>query len=197
MMFDKYTKLSGILLVSSGIVFLIFNTIAEASYPGYSISTNALSDLGALGSPTQFLWNGQLLIAGSLSFIGMLSLFLKSSWSLGLGRRRLTAILFALPTTGTIIVSLFPENYIPAIHFSGALTTFILGIASVLYCYRLTTPPFRYFAIVLGMTCLVGFALLGAGPSIGFGLAERMVVYPYVIWNTCFGSYLVSASLHD
>jgi hypothetical membrane protein len=40
---------AGALLLSSGIIFVILNTIAESIYPNYNIGTNALSDLGAIG----------------------------------------------------------------------------------------------------------------------------------------------------
>ena len=101
-------RLAGALLLASGIVNVIFNTIAEGSYPGYSLRTNALSDLGAVGAPTALLWDGQLFVTGILSLAGIV-LFFRSS-SLKIPRRKLTSVLYALPPIGTIVVSLVPEN---------------------------------------------------------------------------------------
>jgi hypothetical membrane protein len=187
-----YTKLSATLIFASGTIFLIFNTIAEGTYPDYSLKTNALSDLGALGAPTAFLWDGQLFITGALGFLGMYLLFFKSTWSETIKRRSATAILFLLPPAGTITISLFPENFIGAIHSFGAITSFTFGGISAMYAYRLTKPPFRYFSLILGVIPVGATSLLGAGSIFGFGLIERVVVYPFTIWSISFAGYLMA-----
>ncbi len=191
-------KLSAAMLFASGITFFIFNTIAEGSYPNYSVRTNALSDLGALGSPTALLWDGQLFVSGLFGFLGMYFLFFKSSWCLekikNRWTRNLTAVLFLLPFVGTMLASLFPENFVGAIHLFGAIIVFTLGGISAIYSYRLTKAPFRYFSVVLGLTSLGSASLLGLYSLFGFGLIERMVVYPYVIWGISFGGYLMTST---
>jgi hypothetical membrane protein len=185
------TGLSGSFLLASGIIFFIFNTIAEGIHPSYNVGTNALSDLGALGSSTRFLWNGQLLVSGVLSLIGMYLLFFRSSWALNIGRRKIVCILYLLPPIGTITVSLFPENYILSIHTTAAFVVFIVGAISAIYAYRFTRRPFSYFSVLLGVISLISIPFLGL-PN--FGLVERLVVYPFVIWGIAFGSYLLALS---
>ena len=170
------------------------NTVAESLYPAYSVRTNALSDLGALGAQTGLLWNGQLFLSGLLSLLGMYLLFYRSDWPSSVGiRRKAAGLIYVLPPIGTILVSLFPENYVLAVHAFAALMTFVLGGVSAVYAYRLTQPPFRYFSFLLGAISLVSILLLG-DQALGFGLAERLVVYPFVIWGVAFGSYLLAFS---
>ena len=184
------TKLSGALLFAGGTTFIIFNTIAEGSYQGYNIGTRALSDLGAIGSPTRFLWDGQLFATGVLGFLGMLVLF--SGPALKIGNRRFTGLLYLLPNIGTVLVSLFPENFIPSMHAASAFVVFLFGGIDAVYSYRFTTSPFRYFAVLLGAFSLASIGLFSVAGEFGFGLIERMVVYPYAIWGLAFGGYLMS-----
>ncbi|MGI0090590.1 MAG: DUF998 domain-containing protein [Nitrososphaerales archaeon] len=184
---------AGSLLLTSGILFIIFNTIAEGIYPDFSLKTNALSDLGAFGAPTQFLWDGMLLFNGVLGFAGMFFLF--RGPALGIGKRKLTSILYLLPPIGAIIVSVFPENSIlPAMHLLGAFISFTFGGISAIYAYRFTKSPFKYFSVILGAVSLAATPLLGSGTSIGFGLVERLVLYPYIIWSIAFAGYLLALS---
>lgn len=52
--------LAGSLLVAGGLVFLLFNTVAEGLYPNYSVASDSLSALGYIGANTSLLWNVQL-----------------------------------------------------------------------------------------------------------------------------------------
>jgi hypothetical membrane protein len=181
---------AGSLLLAGAMVFLIFTTVAEAEYPGYSIANNALSDLGALGQPTTLLWNGSLFVAGLLQFLGMLAM-VGNTYLIDV-RRRLAYLLYLVPPIGTMIVAVFPENWILAAHVVGALMALLIGGVSALYSYTFTESPFRYFAVLLGVISLGSFALLGAGPAVGFGLVERLVVYPVDIWLIAFAGYLMT-----
>ena len=193
---DNRTRLAASLLFAGGVLFLIMNTVAEAMYPNYSVGADALSDLGALGAPTRFLWDGQLFATGVLTLAGIWILFFKSSFTqrVGMKRKNIVSVIYLLPAVGSIIVSLFPENYIHAVHLLSALITFVMGGVSALYAYRFTSAPYRYFSAALGAISLVSIFLLGTGARFGFGLDERLVVYPFVIWVVTFGSYLMAKS---
>ena len=169
------------------------DTIAEGTYPGYSVGKNALSDLGALGSPTAFLWNGMLL-ATSLLLIAGIVMFFRSK-ALDIPRRGATGVLFVLPAVGLMLVSLFPENLIPTIHFAGALMSFIFGGVSDVYAFRFTKGPFRYFSVLLGVISLLATPVLGVSQGhssfVDFGVVERIVAYPLIIWYIAFAGYLM------
>jgi hypothetical membrane protein len=184
-------RTAGALLLIAGTVNILLNMISEGVYPGYNLGTNALSDMGAIGAPTFLLWNGQLLITGVLSFVGVL-LFLRSR-ALPIPSVRLAWILYLVPPMGTIIVSLFPENSILALHIIGAFMVFIFGGLGAIYAYRFTKSPFRHLSIALGAISLVAILLFGAPPLVGFGVAERLVVYPFNIWVVSFAGYLMSS----
>ena len=191
---DNRTRLAASLLFAGGGLFFIMNTVAEALYPGYDVGTNALSDLGALGAPTRFLWDGQLFATGVLTLAGIWILFFKSSWTqkVGIKRGNIVSVIYLLPAIGTILVSLFPENYIPAVHSLSAFITFVMGGVSAVYAYRFTNAPYRYFSVALGAISLASIPLLATGAQFGFGLVERLVVYPFVIWVITFGTYLMA-----
>ncbi len=185
--------MAGSFLVGSGLVFFLFNTIAEGLYHSYSVAKNALSDLGAIGASTNILWNGQLFVTGVLLFVGMYLLFYRTTWELGtIKRRNLLAIVYLLPGVGTIVVSLFPENSILVIHGTAALVVFILGAVGAMYSYRLVHPPLRHFSVVLGIISLVSIPIFLAGGPSFLGLMERLVVYPFMLWLISFGSYLIA-----
>lgn len=185
------TGTAGALLLLAGTVNIIFNTVSEGTYPGYNLGTNALSDMGAIGSPTSLLWNGQLLITGVLSFIGI-TLFLRSS-ALRIPNPRIAWVLYIMPPLGTIVVSLVPENSILTIHALGAFMVFIFGGLGSIYAYRFTKPPFRYLSVLLGAVSLLAIAFFGIPSVVGFGVAERLVVYPFNIWAISFAGYLMSS----
>jgi hypothetical membrane protein len=183
---------AGAFLLLAGTINILLNTVSEGVYPGYNLSTNALSDMGAIGSTTFFLWNGELLVTGVLSLAGIV-LFLRSS-TLPVPNIKLAWILYLLPPLGTIIVSLFPENWILVIHAIGAFMVFIFGGLGAIYAYRFVKPPFRYLSVALGVVSLLAIGLFGAPSLIGFGISERMVVYPFNIWAISFAGYLMSGT---
>lgn len=187
------SRSAGALMFAAGMIFFIFNTIAESVYPGYSVKTNALSDLGAIGANTRFLWDGQLLIVGALSFIGTYLFFYKSSY-LNISRRSLTGMLFLLPSIGMIVVSLVPENLNVGLHTLGAFVNFLFGGITAIYAFRfITNSNFRYFSLALGIISLGFTPLLSGSDLLGFGGVERLVVYPLAIWGLGFGSYLMQS----
>ena len=186
------SRRAGALLISSGIIFTILNTVAESVYPNYSVRTNALSDIGALGHSTTLLWDGQPFASGVLALVAVVLLVFRSSLSEFLESKPIK-LLYFLPPVGTIIASIFPENSILAIHTLGAFIVFVFGAISAIYAYRFTKSPFRYFSVLLGVISLFAIPLLGDGLFFsGFGGMERLVIYPYTIWGIAFGAYLTA-----
>lgn len=184
-----WARIGGALIFTGGLIFFIFNTIAQSIYPGYNVGVDALSKLGAIGANTRFLWDGQLFVNGALSLVGMILLFYMSS-SPDIEARRAISVLFILPAIGAIVVSLCPENLNITIHTIGAFVTFVFGALAAIYAGRFIKSPFRYFSIVLGLVSLISLTQL-SGNAIGFGDAERLVVYPIVLWQISFGTFLM------
>jgi len=187
----KASHLAGSLLISAGIVFTIFNTIAESIYPNYVVRTAPLSDLGAIGHSTTFLWDGQLFVSGILALTGISLLIFRSSLSEYLQSTPVRIVYF-LPIIGTLIVSLFPENSILAIHSLADFLALVFAPISAIYAFRFTKEPFRYFSVLLGMISLTAIPFLADPLLLGFGGVERLVVYPFSIWGIAFGAYLTA-----
>lgn len=185
----NWARAGGASLFAGGLVFVIFNTIAESIYPGYNVGHDALSNLGAIGVNTRFLWDGQLFVSGLLSLIGVALFFFRSK-ALDISRRNVVSIFYILPTLGAITVSLFPENYNTTVHTIGAFITFVFGGIIAIYSGRFIKSPFRYFSIILGLITLISLSQI-SNSALGFGEVERLVVYPVVLWELTFGTYLM------
>jgi hypothetical membrane protein len=183
---------AGFLLFLGGMEIILMMTVAEALYPGYSTHTNTISDLAAVGSPTWTYFDPAVFVWGLCWLLGAYLLLR------GAGRRGLL-VMNMLPGLGVILAALSPENVNVAIHSIGAIIAFIPGGLTVLLSYRLIASRLRYFAVFLGSVSLVAIAVyFGAYYSalvqetLGSGGAERVIVYPMVIWLVGFGSYLLT-----
>jgi hypothetical membrane protein len=184
---------AGILFFLSAAEFLMLDTIAESLDPGYNIGKNFLSDLGAAGSSTFYLWNGMLL---SFGIIWILGAFFLSRSNRVQGGMKPTAICYSLVGVGTIIASLSPDNVNAIIQSIGATMAFVFGGVSALLTFRFTTPPFRIFSLTVGIIVLTLFALMLFGIDFGLGAGgiERAILYPELIWAISLGGYFLGSS---
>lgn len=104
-----------------------------------------------------------------------------------------------LPGAGIMLVAAFPENVSIALHSAGSVLGIFTGIIVVLLSYREVRPPLRFCFLSLGVVSLVGALVEFGGynsafmqQTLGPGGWERAVVYPLLIWEVAFGSYLLS-----
>jgi hypothetical membrane protein len=186
-------QVAGSCLLAGGLVFFLFNTIAEGLYPNYSVATDSLSELGYIGASTSILWNGQVFVFGVLVLSGMYLLFYRRHLRLHERGSNLVAISYMLPGAGAMLVSLFPGNSaLDLLHGIGSLLVFVFGGVSAIYSYRLINGPIRYFSAILGVVTLVFVAIPPSTPVLFSVLGERLIVYPYILWLVCFGTYLAS-----
>jgi hypothetical membrane protein len=179
--------LAGASLFVGGATFWLINTIAEARYPGYNLSTDALSELGAVGAPTQWLWNAGLIVLGAGWSCAML-LFHR-----GTGR----LVLHLVPGVAVLAVAAFPLGSITFVHTAAALTTFVGGGVVAVVDARVLRAPFRYFSLALGIITLVSLfpASILLEPILGFGGVERLIAYPMIVWTVSFGAYAMAGGL--
>ena len=183
------------------LLYLVGQILAQAAWrTPYSLIDNRVSDLGntACGrtlantyicSPLHAVMNATFVLTGVLILIG---LFLTQPiWP----RRRLTTwglILLGVAGAGTILVGLSPENVNVLFHLVGALNIpagnaamILLGLA----IWRDRRGLARFSVLAGG----IGFLGLLAGPFLvittghGGGLAERIALYPLIIWLIVFG----------
>ena len=184
---------AGILIFVGAMEFAFFFVLAEIYYPGYSVSTNFISDLGATcASSCQFVQPSSMLFNTSITILGLL--LLGSSLYLWKGFRSKMLTIFAVGSgIGSLGVGVFNESF-GSIHGNFSSLTFLsIGIFAV-FAYRFVKPPMSYFSIVAGVIALTAAVLYGSKIYLGLGAGgmERMVVYPVLLWGIGFGGYLMA-----
>ena len=183
------------------LLYFIGQAVAQAAWTTpYSLIDNRVSDLGntACGrtlantyicSPLHAVMNTTFVLTGVLILVG---LFLtRSIWP----QRRLTTwalILLGVAGLGTILVGLSPENVNVLFHLIGALNIPAGNAAMILLGLAIWRERIKlaWFSVLSG-----GIGLLGllVGPVLviltghGGGLAERIALYPLIIWLIVFG----------
>ena len=177
-------SLLGILLFVGAAQYILLINIAEALYPGYSVATNAMSDLGV--GQTAVLFNSSTVVFGAFILIGLL-----------LGRRAIgTALTTTLAVYGacSVGVGVFPETT-GALHSVITLGILVFGAVSAIISYRVLLPPLSYASVGLGIIALVAIVLGVTHNYLGIGKGgmERMVAYPIWLWVLGFGGALIGA----
>jgi hypothetical membrane protein len=188
-----YRKVAGAVILVGGSQFVFGMLVAEALYPGYSISQNYISDLGA--GPSAPIFNSSVFLLGLMVVVD--AYFVHRSY-----RNRLVTGLLLLAGAGAMGVGVFPENY-PAMHEIVSDIAFIFGGLLPIAAYRVVRKPFSYLSVVMGVLSLSAMVLLSAQYSfslgeqyllgLGPGGMERMIVYPILLWEAAFGGYLMAS----
>ena len=165
--------------------------VAEALFPGYSVSGNYISDLGAdcgsvcvIHQPSAGIFDASVFILGLAGALGGYLIF--SS------RYRVTGVLALMGGLGAMGVGIFPETTGGLHVLVSFLAFFFTGLAAVT-TYRVVGPPLSYCAAVLGFLTLAALVLYASGTYLGVGPGgmERMVAYPAVIWVIGLGANLM------
>jgi hypothetical membrane protein len=190
---DSSRTIAGLLLFLLPVQFMTALMASAAIAPGYSISQNAISDLGVIGA-TAWLFNSSLFIAGLLNIIG--GYFLYRSY----GRGWIPAV-FTLAGIGAIGAAVFTLD-IPGIHGLFALLAFMFFNIQAIAGATLVRGPLKAISVIAGVVGLVflvthaasDFGIMTLYGPIGHGGSERMIVYPALFWLMAFGGYLMAPS---
>jgi hypothetical membrane protein len=216
-MLFKRGRYGPILWVASIQYFIIQVIVATAYIGGYSWTQNTISDLGNTScaisgtyatshsghgvSPHTKIACSQLYLNMNISFIvlgcTMLSGAFYTRKLFGSGRL-ITAgfVCLGLAGIGTILVGLYPENTVSALHTMGAALPFVLGnLGTGLLGISLTQlpRPLRIFTIACGTIGLAALTLFLVHTylDLGPGGMERLTAYPQTIWLIVCGVYLL------
>ncbi|MDA4114197.1 MAG: DUF998 domain-containing protein [Thaumarchaeota archaeon] len=187
-------KTAGSLLFVGGAEFLIAMTAAEALFPGYSVSGNRISDLGAncagsacaIEQPSAGIFDVSVILLGLAGLAGGYLIFRS--------RYRAVGILAMMGGLGAMGVGIFPETT-GVLHLIVSFITFFFTGLSAITSYRLFRPPMSYLGAGLGVFVLVALALYGSSTYLGLGPGgmERMIAYPALIWVVGAGANLMGA----
>lgn len=188
-------------LWSLSVVYFIGQAVTQAAWSTpYSLIDNRISDLGntACGralatvyicSPLHTVMNVSFILTGLLLLAGLP--LTRRMWP----RRKLTTwglAFLAITGIGTILVGIAPENVNVPLHLIGALNIpcgnialLLLGLAN-----RRLRPGIAGLTFALSG---IGFFGMLAGPALialtghGGGLAERLALYPAIVWTIVLG----------
>ena len=192
-----YQKMAGLLLIISGIQFMLLVSIAETLYPGYNTAKYDLSSLAdlPLHEPSATIFNVTVFIAGLFVIIASYLIYKRY-------RGKIFPVFLGLLGIGAMGVGIFP-GYTGGTHVIFAMTSFIFGSLALLTSFTILRDSLiKYILIVLGAVALLDILLViilqDANPFMAFGIGgtERLIVYPVILGIIALGGYLMG-SIHQ
>ncbi len=135
-------KVAGALFFVAAAQFVLGLIIAEALYPGYSVSENYISDLGV--GPSSVVFNSSVFLLGFLSLVGTYLLRKDSSF-------RIVNVLLLLMAMGAMGVGVFTKDF-RAVHGVVSLTAFFFAGLAAMASYKVLEKPLSLISMMLGGT---------------------------------------------
>lgn len=196
----------GAVLWILSIQYYVAQFVVAASWPKYgrySWAHNTISDLAnthcgiydskMVCSPLHTTMNISFIVLGITMVSGTLVLRkqLANSYLTNLG-----FIFIVLGGIGTVLVGLFPENTVLAMHIIGAALPFVFGnLGMIALGASLKRLPvwLRSYSVISGVIGLLALGFFTTSTYLGIGLGgmERIVSYPLTIWMIGLGLYLL------
>jgi hypothetical membrane protein len=184
---------SGVLLFALAAQFMTAIMLAASVAPDHDPIDGAISDLGVIPSSAA-LFNVSLVVTGLLNLVAGYLLYRSH-------RRRWVLVVFTLAALGAAGAGIVPLD-VSGAHGLFALLGFVCFNLEPLALGALVKGPMRvisYLAAVVGLLFVAVMVVGDAGdPSvfgaIGHGGAERMIVYPVMLWMMALGGYLMAGA---
>lgn len=177
-------KTTGALALFAALQFTAAMFVSESLYPDYDRAQNFISDLG-VGS-TAAIFNTSIILAGILTL---------AAAYFGYTAYKNIIIPVAVGIVGLSFVGIgvFPEDTGDA-HTWASNIAFFLGALIAIGSYKFSEKPAAYLFALLGMISLAAALLYSNGIyfGLGVGLAERVIVYPFLLWAILFGLKLLT-----
>lgn len=187
-------QLAGLTLVTMAAGFMTVIMLAASIAPGYDFAGGAISDLGVIPE-TALLFNV------SLAAVGILNVF--AGWLLFRSRGGVAVLgVFLVAGIGALGAALFPLDR-GGLHTIFALLAFVTFNLEPLVIGLASRGSFRLVSVLVTVVGLafVGVMIVGDGGNpaafgpINHGGAERMIVYPVMLWLLAYGGSLTAR--HD
>ena len=182
--------IAGLLFVILGAAFLTVTMLAASIAPDYDFSGGAISDLGVIDE-TAVLFNVLLIATGVLNAAGGYLLY---TWH----RRMWLLALYLVGAAGAIGAGLLPLDT-GGPHSLFALVGFLFVNLEAIGTAFIVRGAMRAISLIAGAVGLVFVVVMvigdGGNPAIfgpiGHGGAERMIVYPVMLWLLALGGYFI------
>lgn len=164
------------------VIFVALTILAVVNYPGYSVYSNFLSDLGT-GENSAMFFNIAVMISGTAAVVLSIALnkiFNKSN------ECRLASIILAIAGISLVGIGVFTENH--PIHSSiSALFFATISVAMIAFGIGLRANKKSYFFVLLGLSVPVSFMLIASQ------LAEHLAISLIIIWSFAVGAVILKA----
>ncbi len=183
--------------------YIIQIVAAMAWTTHYSIRFNTISDLGNtvcglyanryVCSPLHNLMNASFLTLGVTMMIGAALIYQEFRETEG---SKVGFSFMAIAGLGTLLVGLFPENSVNALHVLGATLPFLVGnLGLVVLGAALDLPrSLKLYTLFSGFISLIALVFFTFHIYLGLGIGgmERLTAYPQTMWLIVFGIYISS-----
>jgi hypothetical membrane protein len=189
-MINRYLLYTGFL---TPIIFWTTTIICGFVMGNYSHTTMLVSELGAIGTSTRYLFTAGLVLSSICSVLFIVRLY-KTAKQNGLS---ITPILILLTFSFSICgAALFPMPLrLHGILGMPSVLLFLSPIFSLLLWKREIIPSIRYFSILALVVMLLGFSVyLPNILSESFGLKQRFFHFGWSIWFVYLGAVFVGLS---
>jgi hypothetical membrane protein len=180
----------------SSLLYAATDILGGTRYEGYSFSSQAVSELMAIGAPSEALVDPLFIIYGVLVIVFGIGVFREGSRRAGTLRAS-GALLIGYGVSGLAGPTLFemeqrgaggPENSFPHIILTAALVLFL--ILAIGYGAFALDRRFRIYSFVTLLTVVVfsmlaapyGARLAAGQATPGFGILERINIYSFLAW---------------
>jgi hypothetical membrane protein len=185
-------RLAGSMFFVLAAGFLTIIMLGASIAPAYDYAGGAISDLGRIGD-TALLFNGTLVALGVLNIVGGVLFHRVHGRPVVLGW-------FLVAGIGAIGAGLFPLGS-SGLHGLFALAAFLAFNIQALATAWVVRGAMRIISAGAGMVGLAFVVLMVIGDAgnpavfgpIGHGGAERMIVYPSMLWLLALSGYLIHA----
>jgi hypothetical membrane protein len=186
-------RVPGVVLFVLAAQFMTVIMLAASMAPGYDVGGGAISDLGVVAE-TAALFNVSLIVTGVLNLVAGSLLYVE--------RRSLVLLgVYVAAAAGALGAGLVPLDRGDA-HGLFALAAFLFFNVQAIASSRVVAGPMRVVSVLAGVVGLVFVVIMVIGDAgtpavfgpIGHGGAERMIVYPVMLWLLAFGGYLMGRS---
>jgi hypothetical membrane protein len=192
-----YQRIGAASGIVAPIVAFICIIISISSYPTFSWTNNALSDLGVVSGVTASLFNFGLLASGILAFnfaiFGLFTYFGKS-WVGKIG-----STVFAAATIALIAISVFNENFSPTHYLVSVafftLTPIALFILTFGFWFR-HQRRIAAFTVMIGLAAVLPWIILfifNYVPNVA--IPEFLSGFAISVWVVFLGKKMLSPKL--
>jgi hypothetical protein len=204
----------GLFAMVGFLIFFIGQVIAQLGVAApYSVSRQTISELGIttcgnytnpltgeivyVCSPLHGVMNGTFVLYGILVMLAT-NLAIGPLWP-GRRLRKIGLVLIFFSGIGAVVSGLAPQDRMPIPHMiAGALAIASINIGLIFLGFAALKkqPAIGLFALLCGGVGMVGWVMLGTPPyaGLGYGGAQRVAGFPFVIWGICLGAYWLFTS---